>query len=144
VRANYVATVMLAATGCVLVTVLLLSGSASARSCKPPPPIPRVAGTAIAGRVYEADGPPPLRDSCLARYGRPIARGVLVKLTTTSGRVIKTTATGAGGIYRFAVRPGRYAVSAYWAPFGSGPCETATVRVQRDERKILSLSCSIP
>jgi hypothetical protein len=133
--------VMLAAAVCVLVAVPTYSGSASARSCTPAP-ISRLAETAIAGRVYANGGPRPRRGSCEARFGRPMT-GVAVRLVTPSGRVIKSDDTGAGGVYRFAVRPGLYRVSAYLAR-SVRACESKIVRVRRDERKVLLLSCSIP
>jgi hypothetical protein len=70
--------------------------------------------------------------------------GIRVKLTTSSGRLVRTADTGSGGVYRLAVRPGLYRVSAYLAAKESRACDTKTVRVRKDERKIINLSCSIP
>lgn len=139
------AVMMAAATVGTVATGSLYSGSASAQGCKPPPPITHLAGTAIAGRVYEGGGPLRLHRSC--RHQSRSLTGVTVKLATPSGRVIETYYIGAEGVYRFAARPGLYVVMAYLSAGETTPhCNSKTVRVRRHERKIvnLGLGCDVP
>jgi hypothetical protein len=136
---------MAAAIVGILATGSLYSGSASAESCKPPPPITHLAATAIAGRVYDGGGPPPPEHSSCKHRSRPLT-GVTVKLATPSGRVIGTYYIHAEGVYRFAVRPGLYVVAAYLsAGETTPPCNSKTVRVRRHERKIvdIGLGCDV-
>jgi hypothetical protein len=133
--------VMTAATVGILATGPLYSDSASAQSCKSPPPITHLAETAIAGRTEAGGGPALLRGSC-PRIGNG---GITVKLAMFSGRIIQTYYTRAGGVYRFAVRPGLYVVTAYLkAGETNPPCQSKTVRVRRHERKIVNLGCNVP
>lgn len=131
----------------------LHSGSASAQSCKPPPPITHLASTAIAGHVYAGGGPLPRRGSCTRRFDSLIGAkadtahaGEFVKLATPSGRVIEIYYVHADGLYRFAVRPGLYVVSAYLSAGEevTPHCQSKTVRVRRHERKIVNLGCNVP
>ena len=132
---HQLAVVMAAATVGILATGPLYSGSASAQSCKPPPPIKHLAATAIAGRVYDGGGPLRLHSPCRHR-SHPLT-GVTVKLATPSGRVIKTYYIHAEVVYRFAVRPGLYIVTAYLNAGETNPpfCkpQPKTVRVRRHE-----------
>jgi len=142
-KKHQLAAVMAAATVGVLAAGPLYSGSASAENCKPPPPITHLAETAIAGRTEDGGGPLRRRGSC-PRIGEG---GITVKLATSSGRVIQTYHTRAGGVYRFAVRPGLYVVAAYRnAGETNPPCQSKTVRVRRHERKIVNLGvgCDVP
>jgi hypothetical protein len=150
---HQLAVMMAAVTVGILATGALHSGSASAQSCKPPPPITHLAATAIAGRVY-ADGGPLRRhdrcrrgvDSLTSADGAAADAGEAVKLATPSGRVIRTYYIHTEGVYRFAVRPGRYVVTAYLNARETNPlhCQSATVRVRRHERKIVNLGCNVP
>jgi hypothetical protein len=140
-KKHQLAVIMVAATAGVLATGSLYYGSATADGCKPPPPITRLAETAIAGRT-EAGGGPPLRRGSCPRIGNG---GITVKLAMSSGRVIQTYYTRAGGVYRFAVRPGLYVVTAYLdARETNPPCQSKTVKVRRHERKIVNLGCNVP
>jgi len=144
-KTHQLAVTMAAATVGIIATGPLYSGSASAESCKPPPPITHLAETAIAGRVYAGGGPLPQRGSCRLRFGSIIGAGGAVKLATPSGRVIATYYIHAEGVYRFAVRPGLYVVTAYLnAGETNPPCEPKTVKVRRHERKIVKLGCNVP
>ena len=138
-------TVMMAVvTVGILAAGSLHSGSASAQSCKPPPPITHLAATAIAGRVYDGGGPLRLHSPC-RHQSRPLT-GVTVTLATPSGRIIKTYYVHGEGVYRFAVRPGLYVVAAYLKAGETTPhCNSKTVKVRRHERKIvnLGLGCDV-
>jgi hypothetical protein len=136
--------VVAAATVGILATGPLYSGSASAESCKPPPPIRHLAETAIAGRVYAGGGPaPPAHGSCSFQVST-LGAGGAVTLATQSGHVIETYYLHAGGVYRFAVRPGLYVVRASIdAGETSPPCQPKTVRIREHERKIVKLSCIV-
>lgn len=145
-KKHKLAVMMAAATVGILATGPLYSGSASAQGCKLLPSITHLAETAIAGRVYAGGGPilpRRLRHSSCRRIGT-IGTGGAVTLTTPSGRVIETYYIHAGGVYRFAVRPGLYLVTAYLNAGETKPCEQKSVRVQKGERKIVKLSCIVP
>jgi hypothetical protein len=141
-KKHQLAATLAAATVGILAAGPLYSGSASAESCKKPPPITHLADTAIAGRAGDAGGPLVPPGSCPRRFGNA---GMTIKLATSSGRVIATDHTGDSGVYRFAVRPGLYVVTASSGPMEPIPrCESKTVRIRRRERKIVNLACSVP
>ncbi len=143
-KTHRLAVMMTAATVGMLATGPLHSGSASAQSCKPLPPITHLAATAIAGRVYAGGGPLRRHSPCRHRLSL-IGAGGTVTLATPSGHVIETYYIHAEGVYRFAVWPGLYVVTAYLNARETIPhCKPKTVRVRRHERKIVELGCNVP
>jgi hypothetical protein len=140
------AIIMPAATVGILAIGPLYFRSASAQGCTalpPLPPITHLAATAIAGRVYAGGGGPPTPPHGSCRRISTIGAGKDVTLATSSGRVIEIYYTRAEGVFRFAVRPGLYVVTAYLNAGETIPlCKPKTVRVRKHERKIVKLSCS--